>query len=602
MTNVLLDIPQPIAGSILTEWLDVVHVVFLDSAFTNRQLRPTYLKTAYMGGLVYSTRSYKSDEFEKLVNWSILRGTMMDNVQLTDSLQKNHELRGRFLRKSGAAIRHVAFTAHKVSSASYLSIKDVKEWCPNVVELEFHCKNQWAGDRTSLWEDAISDFLASSTKLRSLTIDKVTFATEDLERILTNCSTSVEKLKLTKCIGPLPAQVAISSLEELVIVQNEITAATMHAIAQNCRSLRTLRVFEKSTGDGLRDECVKDLLQGCPLLKETDVEFAGGLCHKLRVELAKRRRFTELSFWDGHNPSEARWKDVDADLAQGILAVSPNLTSLTLDGGWVTDAVLKVCAEHCPLLTDASFCSCTTITCEGVASLAHPGSLLQNVHISYCPTVGNGALSAIGQNCRNLHTVDLRECSAVTDSGIETLTKLDGGLREINIANCTQLGDIALLSIAQHCPRLRTLQAPQSPTVTDASITALAQQCRKLKDLNIGECRGITMEGVRALAQHCTALRRLKIPALFRKETQPVFPRGRHMHLTLSYTWEEKHQEDQERDRRYAESYGSEAEGSGVGSGDEEVSAEGEDEVVEEVRSETSESSASTNGTDSDLE
>jgi hypothetical protein len=588
MANVLLDMPQPVARSILTEWLVVANVVSLDSAFTSKQLRPAYLNSAYLGELVYCVRLFKSNEFEKLVNWIILKGAKMDNLRLSASLLNNHELRQRFLRTSGASIRHVAFTANNVSSNSYLSIVDVEEWCPNGDEFEFHCKNQWMGDRTSVWDDAMSDFLASSTKLRSLTVDKVTFTTQELAHILANCSPSIAKLKLTKCIGSLPAQIAIPSLEELVIVHNEIPAATMHAISQNCRSLRTLRLFEKSTGDGLRDECVQAVLQGCTLLKGTDVEYAHGLGDELRVELVKRRDFTELSLSGTQIMADKRWSGTDAALAQGMLAVCPSLSALALFGGWVTDAVLKVCAQHCPLLRDVELVWSASITSEGVAALAHADSQLRKVRFDGCPLVGDSALAAIGQNCRNLHTIRLTNVSAITNGGIQALTRHGSRLRSIDIAECAQLGDDALLSIAQHCPRLRTLQAPQNPTVTDASITALAQQCTKLKDLNIGECRGITMEGVRALAQDCNVLRRLKIPALFRKETQPAFPRGRHMHLSLSYTWEEVDQENEEWD-------GSDAEGEGEG-GDE------EDEDVEGVLSETSESSASTNGTDSDFE
>jgi hypothetical protein len=449
MANVLLDMPQPVARSILTEWLVVANVVSLDSAFTSKQLRPAYLNSAYLGELVYCVRSFKCNEFEKLVNWSILKGAKMDNLRLSASLLNNHELRQRFLRTSGASIRHVAFTANNVSSNSYLSIVDVEEWCPNVDEFEFHCKNQWMGDRTSVWDDAMSDFLASSTKLRSLTVDKVTFTTQELAHILANCSPSIAKLKLTKCIGSLPAQIAIPSLEELVIVHNEIPAATMHAISQNCRSLRTLRLFEKSTGDGLRDECVQAVLQGCTLLKGTDVEYAHGLGDELRVELVKRRDFTELSLSGTQIMADKRWSGTDAALAQGMSAVCPSLSALALFGGWVTDAVLKVCAQHCPLLRDVELVWSASITSEGVAALAHADSQLRKVRFDGCPLVGDSALAAIGQNCRNLHTIRLTNVSAITDGGIQALIRHGSGLRSINIAECGQLGDIALLSIAQ---------------------------------------------------------------------------------------------------------------------------------------------------------
>jgi hypothetical protein len=66
----------------------------------------------------------------------------------------------------------------------------------------------------------------------------------------------------------------------------------MSAIGQRCSQLVTLKVFlMNSTSTALRitDSGVRAVLQGCPLLRETDVEYAAGISTELRVELARRR-------------------------------------------------------------------------------------------------------------------------------------------------------------------------------------------------------------------------------------------------------------------------------------------------------------------------
>jgi hypothetical protein len=85
--NVLLEIPQPIAGLILTEWMDVVEVGRLDSAFCNRQQRPAFRNTAYLSGTAYHARLYAGEEYEKLARWSILRQAKLDSVQFTALFQ-----------------------------------------------------------------------------------------------------------------------------------------------------------------------------------------------------------------------------------------------------------------------------------------------------------------------------------------------------------------------------------------------------------------------------------------------------------------------------------------------------------------------------------
>jgi hypothetical protein len=535
--NVLLEIPQPIAGLILTEWMDVVEVGRLDSAFCNRQQRPAFQNTAYLSGTAYHARLYAGEEYEKLARWSVLRQATLDSVQFTAMFQNNRDVRVKLLQTSGPSIQNVSFCWNKISTDSSSSILDVRMWCPNVTEVEFACQ-YWVGNKTSEWDNALVQLLAGSEKLRSLTIQSIRFTTAELAHILAACGSALVRLKLVNCLGkqePLPEQVAIPSLEELLISRHCVPAATMHAIAQNCKSLRKLRVFEKSSGNGLEESCVEELLRGCPLLAEIDAEFyhQRRVRAELRLELIRRSNMTCLSL---------PFAGVDRDMALSIVAVCPKLTSVRVRGDWATDAFLAECAQHCPQLRSIHVDDSTTVTNQGVVALAHSGSLLQEVSLSGCVNVGDGALAALGHHCPSLHTINLAECDAITDAGIQALTRPGSRLKDIDVEGCTKLGDAALLSIAQHCPRLRTLHEPESLTVTDASVVALAQNCRKLKNLDVNNCLNVTMESVRALAQHSTALRRLSIP--YQRQRMPAFARGHHIHFTIGGQEEDRMHKD----------------------------------------------------------
>jgi hypothetical protein len=82
-------------------------------------------------------------------------------------------------------------------------------------------------------------------------------------------------------------EVAISSLTHLDIRGcARVADALLFAVAENCQALQTFNVFRQSgtTGAG-----VSALLEGCPLLRDTDVQYAYDLDRELCLELVRRR-------------------------------------------------------------------------------------------------------------------------------------------------------------------------------------------------------------------------------------------------------------------------------------------------------------------------
>jgi hypothetical protein len=164
----------------------------------------------------------------------------------------------------------------------------------------------------------------------------------------------------------------------------------------------------------------RDELDGCPLLRETDVEYARTISTELRVELARRRDFKSLDlyYWLRSN-----------ELAQEVLKVCPNLTELRCSYcPGITDATLLVCAYHCPPLV----------------------------------------------------TILLRECPLVTSLSVRALvTRAGDRLRTIECIDCPELGDETALAIAEHCPLLENCSI--IPPVSDAAVTELVKCCVHLR-------------------------------------------------------------------------------------------------------------------------
>jgi hypothetical protein len=148
----------------------------------------------------------------------------------------------------------------------------------------------------------------------------------------------------------------------------------MLAIAKNCPTLQSLFVFRWST---ITDIGVRAVLQGCPLLRETDVEYATGISRELRIELARRSNSTQLSF-----DNMGKWIGVDEGMVLDLLYVSPALTSLTIfDPPWATDTALALCAEHCPPLSELMFFKYQGITSTAVLPFVKRGLTLRSIHL-----------------------------------------------------------------------------------------------------------------------------------------------------------------------------------------------------------------------------
>jgi hypothetical protein len=331
----------------------------------------------------------------------------------------------------------------------------------------------------------------------------------------------------------------LPSLISLDLQDCSVTDDVLAAVGLNCPKLQSLITFY---GNAVTDVGVEAVLEGCPLLRGTDVWYATGVSHELRVELARRANLTELRL--------GSWLDLDDELLQGLMQVCPQLTELVvLDTSQkaISDKALAECAQHCPLLLEFRMDAGNAITSAGAVHFFRAQSNLRVIAFESCHYVNDAVVTAIAQHCPQLQEFRIIHSERVTATSVVQLFLPDNRLRRVQFRRCSQVGDEVVLAAAQYCPQLESADfscmrisdgavvklavgCPLLQEVTldetgvcDRGVTALATHCRHLTLLDLSDCSGVTLQGVSALAVHGTELVYVGLPWTLRSTELPRF-------------------------------------------------------------------------------
>jgi hypothetical protein len=430
----LLNFPDVVLRRLLTEWLGLRDVVRLDSAFCCRASYVRYSLLAYDKHTALTVdKNDSNSKFSLAMNWASRRNAHLDGIYVDEVT--NVKSLSKFLATSGNAVRWVACSC-KNDTADYnilmQQLAEISLRCPKVRWLRLDCLRS-----DVLWDNSLVTLTQSFQMLTELTLSKVVnLSAGGLIVALSHCK-CLESLHIKTRNQRIPVEVAIPSLKSITIMSVHMHDAVLLAIGQKCSKLETLLFFQWKAGDG---DLVTDLggrggVVGCPLLRETDVEYAANISPELRVELAKRRDSTRIDF--------VQWIGMTDELAQGLLTVCPNLTELHCTFcAWLTDATLLVCAQHCPPLKVFTFWKCPLVTVDGVrAVVAKAADRLRTVEMRFIP---------------------------------ETLA------------------DEATMAIAEHCPLLERFDA--EPMVSNAAAARLAKRCVRLQRKPTGRTTGLLVK------------------------------------------------------------------------------------------------------------
>jgi hypothetical protein len=413
---VLLHLPEHLSRFVISQWLKLKDMARIDSAFCGGGGRVQYRTLAY-GRLTTLpvVLNINNKNLESILRWAIPRNAQMDSLNISGRFTRVKPALREFLILSGRAVKCICIRSLPVDDAAQDAFLEIASWCPNVTVVDIRYGSAYW---LLSWDYCLSAFARQFQNLTHLTLCGIKNSSEGLASALRHCK-RLENVEIRTGFASIPVEVAIPTLKYITLYAPNLTDGVLTAIGQECHKLETLDVFATSEmeGYGVTDVGVRAVLQGCPLLRQTDVQNAGDISIELRAELARRCNLTKLYFRD--------WWGGNDELARELLKVSPNLTVLDCAGCvWLTDATLAVCAQCCP----------------------------------------------------RLETVVLDHCPMVTGEGVRALLVTHGAkLRKIGLAGCHPLGDDTLLAIAEHCPLLERVVCP--PDTTDAAVATLAQGC-----------------------------------------------------------------------------------------------------------------------------
>jgi hypothetical protein len=485
-TAILFGLPEPVIRQVLVGWLALRDITRLDSAFCTVKLRPAFLTLTFGDANTYTIKNnrlaFDPDYFlsERCAEWCLMRNARVDGISMRTDLTGDDSVLERFLTEQGRHIRWI-YAAEFSECAPSCILLYLARWCPYVSDV---CLRSLSDDPSSVcWDACLFNFTQACGLLENLDLESVNTSTDGLARALSSCK-NLKSLAIAHANCAIPPEVAIPTLCSITLRQCKATDDVMKSIASHCPLLQTLKVFD---GNRVTDMGVRAVLERCPLLRETDVEYAHSISSELRVELAKRAQLKEVDF--------RNWARIDETFVQQVLRVSPDLTSITLSDACLSDTTLALCAQHCPLLEELGVVSeGNGATSAGIMQLLKPGNRLRRIRLSGCTELGDEVILAFAEHCPLLRVMVCADLA---------------------------LTDDAVIQLAQGCPELLLVDL-KGTSVADTGITALATHCSGLQYLNLTACSHVTMDGVRALSEHCRNLTTLFLPSHFQTESLPA--------------------------------------------------------------------------------
>jgi hypothetical protein len=128
----LITIPEDLVSSVLADWLIIVDVSHLDSAFCSSALRKVFCAVAYDHArttLTYPTNlEYRCEACDKINTWVLHKGVRLVGIYVTGSFVEDAARREEYLTKCGHNLLWVQI-------GSELPVMEVLNYCSNLQRL-----------------------------------------------------------------------------------------------------------------------------------------------------------------------------------------------------------------------------------------------------------------------------------------------------------------------------------------------------------------------------------------------------------------------------------------------------------------------------------
>jgi hypothetical protein len=307
----LLSYPEDLSKTVFVQWLTLKSIVQLDSAFCSATKRPRFWSIANGQECIYVVPFKRKTA--SVVHWSISRKAKVNGVDIDSLALHDHAKQTEFLTVNHSSLRWISYSQEHENKNSAAVLLEVATTCHNILKLDLQCITIHSKG------DPLSGAILELAESNNLTTFKLAskISPPALLQILERCNSLTDLIVLHA--GPaqdtlLPPQAAIPTLTYLC-TDYVISDATLIAIGSTCLQLKSLQVYGDlhSTRHPVTDKGVAALLQGCLLLRHTNLYIAWTGSDNMRVELAKR--CPTKSLFEGY------WRGLSDVLAQRVLAV-----------------------------------------------------------------------------------------------------------------------------------------------------------------------------------------------------------------------------------------------------------------------------------------
>ena len=330
--DVMIDLPKVLVCDILSTWLNLKEVLYLDSAYCNYDKRPPLLGMFASQELVLcSIISIDGNKFEEF-RWFALRnvkisdlGIYFDKINIPEVPYLIDEWRTKFMEISGHSLKNILFRDHK--NGLNKELVEIGHFCPNVEVLHI-CNCRVQGDAVLR-----AALLGMKRNLRELCLTNSSgFLGNIFEGV--HCP----NLRKLRCQGEASSQ--------------GLTAAARH--------LPALEFVDFSRCKQLSKSGLKALFNACPLLTTVLLPSCCLLTDSVIRALAEKH--PTLTVVD-----ISHCEKLTSAALSALATHCPGLKRLGLEGNaCVDDAALVAFATNCPLLEMINIADCQRITDMGV--------------------------------------------------------------------------------------------------------------------------------------------------------------------------------------------------------------------------------------------
>jgi hypothetical protein len=241
--NVLLDLPDEISRPVVLGWLCLKHMVRLDSALINRNLRGQYFSLMYGQLVTFPVNSYRQQsDYTATLAWITARSVRPDGICVLRSCKSSEQLLEKLTVNSGAAVRWIdAYSTGSECEAYQQLLQRVAERCPEVQRLLVNEELKIAP-----WGDTLLKLVQEFQRLTELVITDLDLSQKELCAVLRHCK-YLEALSIRDEHQHLSGQIALPTLRSLEIYSRHMSDAIMVAIGQRCTRLELLKCLSRSS-------------------------------------------------------------------------------------------------------------------------------------------------------------------------------------------------------------------------------------------------------------------------------------------------------------------------------------------------------------------